>query len=157
MRNLWLVLLTVLVGACAPGAAPQPHGDETTAIQEAVFRYQFGHNASSRQQSADYYCLGVKDRKDPPQELMERFVCHLPVVVPVSECGADVEFGVSRGSASGRGLIFTVGDIKWVSATEVEVAGGYYEGGLSASGNVYRLKRVEGGWKVIEDRMGWIS
>jgi hypothetical protein len=75
----------------------------------------------------------------------------------VSECGADVELGVSRGSASGRGLIFTVGDIKWVSATEVEVAGGYYEGGLSASGNVYRLKSVEGGWKVVEDKMEWIS
>ena len=41
--------------------------------------------------------------------------------------------------------------------TEVEVAGGYYEGGLSASGNVYRLKRVDGGWKVIEDGMEWIS
>ena len=157
MRGLFAVLLVVLVGACAPGATQQPHGDETTAIQEAVFRYQFGHNASSLQQSADFYCLGIKDRKDPPQELMERFTGHLPVVVPVSECGADVELGVSRGSTSGRGLIFTVGDIKWIGVTEVEVAGGYYEGGLSASGNVYRLKRVDGGWKVIEDGMEWIS
>ena len=157
MRSLWVVLLAALVGACTPGASLQPHGDETTAIQEAVFRYQFGHNASSRKQSADYYCLGIKDRKDPPQELMERFAGHMPVVVPVSECRTDIDMGVGRGSVSGRGLIFTVDDIKWVSATEVEVVGGYYEGGLSASGNVYRLKRVEGGWKVIEDRMEWIS
>lgn len=157
MRSLWIVLLTVLVGACTSSVALQSRGDETTAIQEAVFRYQFGHNASSRQESADYYCLGIKDRKDPPQELMERFAGHFPTVVPVSECSADIELGVSRGSVSGRGLIFTVGDIKWVSAAEVEVAGGYYEGGLSASGNVYRLKNSGGVWKVIEDEMEWIS
>ncbi len=88
---------------------------------------------------------------------MERFADHFPTVVPVSECSADIELGVSRGPVSGRGLIFTVGDITWVSATEIEVAGGYYEGGLSASGNVYRLKRAEGVWKVIEDKMEWIS
>ena len=156
MRSSWVVLLAMLAGACASTPAGLD-GDEETDIREAVFRYQFEHNASSKQQSAEYYCLVTKGPKDPPPELMKRFAGHAPVVVPVSECRIDIELGVSRGTVSGRGLMFNVGDIKWISPTEVEVTGGYYEHGLSSSGNVYRLKHDGGVWKVIGDTMEWIS
>jgi hypothetical protein len=155
IRSLW-VLLALLVGACVSAPTGLDRA-QATDIQEAVFRYQFEHNASSQQESAEYYCLATKGRKDPPPELMERFAGHAPVVVPVSQCRVDIELGVSHGKVSGRGLIFNVGDIKWIAPTEVEVTGGYYEYGLSSSGNVYRLKCESGTWKVIGDTMEWIS
>ena len=40
-----------------------------------------------------------------------------------------------------QGLIFRVTSIKCISDTEVEAKGGYYEAGLSASGNIYTLKK----------------
>ena len=39
----------------------------------------------------------------------------------------------------------------------VNVDGGYYEANLSASGNVYRLKKVNGRWLVVADDMKWIA
>lgn len=33
----------------------------------------------------------------------------------------------------------------------------YYAGSLAASGNVYRVVRERGKWKVKEDKMIWIS
>lgn len=53
--------------------------------------------------------------------------------------------------------MFYVGEIKWVSEIEVEVAGGYYEANLSASGNTYYLKKKDGKWVVERDEMHWIS
>ena len=54
-----------------------------------------------------------------------------------------------------QGLIFNVTRIQWKSDTEVE--GGYYEAGLSASGNTYTLKKDKGKWQVTKDKMDWIS
>jgi outer membrane biogenesis lipoprotein LolB len=84
MRFLLTMSLSALLGACAVDAPLQPGVDETVAIQEAVFRYQFQHNASSRKQAADFYCLGILENKNPRPELMERFAGHAPAVVPVS-------------------------------------------------------------------------
>jgi hypothetical protein len=53
--------------------------------------------------------------------------------------------------------MFNTGAIKWVSPTEVEIAGGYYEGILSASGNTYYLEKDDGKWKVLKDVLHWIS
>lgn len=56
-----------------------------------------------------------------------------------------------------KALIFRVTSIKWKSDTEVDVSGGYYEAGLSASGNTYTVKKEKGKWKVTNDKMHWIS
>gem|GEM_PF-3393868 len=56
-----------------------------------------------------------------------------------------------------RGLLFDLGEIRWISDDTVEIDGGYYEGGLSASGNTYFLKKKTGKWIVERDRMHWIS
>ena len=47
--------------------------------------------------------------------------------------------------------------IKRVSDTKVEVSGGYYEAGLSSSGNTYIVELKEGKWVVTGDTMHWIS
>jgi hypothetical protein len=65
--------------------------------------------------------------------------------------------GVVDKDTGKSGLIFSVGAIKWISDTEAEVSGGYYEAGLSSSGNVYFVKRRDGKWVVTGDKMLWIS
>jgi hypothetical protein len=40
---------------------------------------------------------------------------------------------------------------------EAVVEGGYYEAGLSSSGNTYHLKMVSGVWRVVQNQLNWIS
>ncbi len=81
-------------------------------ICEAVFRYQFEHNASGLQQAAEFYCLSLgevtdKGNVDPSDELMRRFQGHRPPVKKVSQCAYDMSHGVTdRVAGQGPGLIF---------------------------------------------------
>jgi len=126
-------------------------------IREATFRYQFQHNASGLQQKADVYFLSLSEKDtDPGDEFLKRFVNHKPPVKKVSSSVGRLG-GVRDKDTGGKGLIFRVGGIKWVNETEAEVNGGYYEGGLSASGNTYFLKKQDGKWVVTRDEMHWIS
>jgi hypothetical protein len=125
-------------------------------IREAVFGYQFEHNASGAQQTADVYCLSI-DGKDPTDAFMERFEDNWPRVKKVSRCTADTKAGVEDNGPGERGLIFGVGEVRWVSDTEAEVEGGYYEGALSASGNTYHVVKEDCHWVVTRDVMRWIS
>ncbi|HEX5221088.1 MAG TPA: hypothetical protein VFZ59_16105 [Verrucomicrobiae bacterium] len=38
---------------------------------------------------------------------------------------------------------------KWLDDHRVEVGGGYYEHGLSASSNTYLLSRHDGVWRIV--------
>ena len=155
-----LILFMLIMSACA---APKPRSVQEEDIREAVFRYQFTHNESGLQQSANFYCLSLgevtaKANVDPSDELMRRFRGHQPPVEKTSQCAADISKGVTDRATSQRfGLIFRVTSIQWVSDTKVEALGGYYEGGLSASGNVYRVVKENDQWIVKEDKMKWIS
>lgn len=126
-------------------------------VREAVFLFQFDHNASGLQQNAKVYflSLGGGDR-DPSDEFMERFRGLKPPVKKVSECTASVT-GVKDKETGEHGLIFRVTSIKWVSDSEVEVEGGYHEASESASGNTYLLLREGERWFVKEHRMNWIK
>jgi hypothetical protein len=55
------------------------------------------------------------------------------------------------------GLIFRVTEIRWLTASEVEVDGGYEEAGESGSGNIYRVVKRQGYWEVVECQMLWIK
>ncbi len=89
---------------------------------------------------------------------MMKFYGNQPLVKKGSECTVDMDKGVrDRQNGGKKGLIFHVAGIKWNSDTEVEVDGGYYEGGLSSSGNTYTVKKDAGKWKVIRNKMNWIS
>lgn len=118
--------------------------EELLAICEVLFRHQFTHNASAVQQKAAVYYLSI-DYKDPPEKLLACFHGHSPPVKPGSV------FRV------GNGIKFEIHSIIWLDETTVEIKGGYYEGNASSSGNTYRLRREDGAWKVINDKMEWIS
>jgi hypothetical protein len=64
---------------------------------------------------------------------------------------------VKHKTLGGTGLIFSVTSVTWLDDDTAEATGGYYEAGLSASGNTYLLKRDHGHWKVTRDVMNWIS
>ena len=161
----WYVALVVglVVLSCAIAVRalvilnPQPVKPLTSAelddIREAVFRYQFQHNASAQQQLAHAYFLSVEDGKDPDDKFMERFKNHEPAVKKNSQ--AKGEFKKEGGSLDG--LMFHIVAIKQIGPNKVEVGGGYYESALSSSGNIYMVQRVKNKWIVTRDNMQWIS
>ena len=161
-----LLLMWVLIPAaltCAAARCGLMHSDSqdkpTIAeddIREAVFRYQFSHNASAQQQQAGVYFLSVGRDEDPSGEFMDRFKGHRPPVERVSQASTQAG-GVADKKTGRRGIIFRVTDIKWISENEAEVEGGYLEGSQSASSNVYRVRFERDGWVVIEDRLKRIA
>jgi hypothetical protein len=118
--------------------------EQLLAICEAVFRYQFKNNASAAQQNASAYFLSI-DNRDAPKDLINRFKGQVPPVM------------VGSGFSVGKGVKFRINSLKWIDKVTVEVEGGYYEGNVSASGNIYRLLRQDGTWKVIAKQGQWIS
>jgi hypothetical protein len=129
---------------------------EQDDIREAVFRYQFEHNASGQRQNATFYFLSYGKDKEPGDDFIVRFKDHKPPVKKRSQ-SSKVEGEVIDKETGERGLIFSAVTIKVIDANKVQVDGGYYEGGLSSSGNVYTLERKEGKWIVTKDQMLWIS
>lgn len=171
-----LLLVAAVVAACgddseeATPATPtataeeiplaSPTADAEEDVREAVFRWQFENNASGLQQAAQVYflALGSGDQYDDPStELLERFAENDPPVRPVSLSTADPGAGVVDVETGDIGLIFRIATISWTSDTAADVTGGYYEAGLSASGNTYTVEFVDGEWTVVDDVMHWIS
>jgi hypothetical protein len=151
MRNLFILALLLTATACASSAPPPPSvpGGLTaeTDIAEAVFRYQFEHNASAIHQGADHYCLSLPGERSPDADFLHRFDGNHPPVVRADQC--------QRGS--GHDLFFRVQRLDWRSDTEVWVSGGYWEGNLSASKESYRVRFKNGKWVVDGARMEAIS
>lgn len=135
-----------------------PHDEkEVSEVRVAAFRYMFKHNASAGQQTVSAYCIGIGDN-DPPAEFLARLRDVRPTVKPLSACSASASAGVIDKSTGKRGLMFRVDEeIRWVNADHAEIDGGYYEAGLSASGNTYFAQRKNGHWVVLKDVMHWIS
>lgn len=117
---------------------------EALDIAETTFRYQFKDNASGQQQKAPAYFLSLFG-KDPTPEFLKRFAGHKPPIRKGSE------FEIMKG------IEFIVTRIKRVTKDKVEVSGGYYASGLSASGNTYVLEKKNGKWTVTKNTMHWIS
>ena len=135
------------------------------SIREAVFRHQFEYNASGQQQTAQIYFISVMTlddstgywkNGDPSDALLKQFTDNVPPVKPFSKCTYSIS-GVFDKESGERGLLFQVGEIKWNTNDQVQVEGGYYEAGLSASGNTYYLKYMDKQWTVTRDVMHWIS
>jgi len=154
-------LIALLVSASIAVAAESKRHEQEDAVREAVFRYQFTNNAAHGPATAEkmietyYLSIGEKDG-DPSVALMKRFAGHKPSVRKVSECST-AKMRVTDKQTGKLGLIFRVRSIKWISDTEAEVKGGYYEDGRSASGNTYRVRRKGGIWQITKDKMDWIS
>jgi hypothetical protein len=163
---IFLFLLFSLSAGCnnATNAPTSFQLTEDDEILVAVFKHQFLHNASGQQQTAKVYFLMVRTRidssrwqdSDPGAELMHGFVGHIPPVKPYSACRFG-DRGVYDTLTMDQGLLFRTEAIRRITSDSVEVNGGYYEAGESASGNVYTLRRSFGVWKVVGDVMLWIS
>ncbi|HEV2392285.1 MAG TPA: hypothetical protein VG146_07975 [Verrucomicrobiae bacterium] len=157
MKNIASLFLLFAFASVGIGANNAPQSQEED-IREAVFRWQFDHNVSGQQNKAKGYFLTVGEKSgDPSDKFIKRFAHNKPPVRKRSECSADPGRGVLDKKTGERGLIFFVTSIKWNSDTEVEVKGGYYEAGMSASGNTYALKKEKGKWKVTNDTLDEIS
>ena len=131
--------------------------DQEDDIREAVFRWQFAHNSSALKQKAKAYYLRIGEKGDPSDAFMKRFAKDKPPVRKFSACTSGPAEGVRDKATGERGLVFRISSLKWKTDTEVELKGGYYEGGKSSSGNTYTVKKEDGKWKVTADRMQWIS
>lgn len=122
-------------------------------ILEAVFRFQSKHLASK--DSTILYFLSLYN-KDPDNKFMIRFK-GMPRIKKYSQAVVNGINGVKDKESGASGLILKITGIKWLNQNKVEVIGGYYEDGLSASGNTYTVKRLKGKWVVTKDDLEWIS
>ncbi|MFL6195053.1 MAG: hypothetical protein ACJ75H_12835 [Thermoanaerobaculia bacterium] len=144
------LLLGVWLSACAsagPALSPEAKAAAEPEIYEAVFRYQFDHNASGIQKQAERYCLSVLGEASPDAELLRRFEGNRPPVVAADQCER----------RTGKNLFFRIQNVDWRSDSEVWVRGGYFEGNLSSSIESYRVIRKDGKWVVQGARMEAIS
>ena len=161
MRRLLplLSLLVVAFAACSPSSGagpssgpgatrqPPPRSVAEPDILEAVFRYQFEHNASAIRQNAEKYCLALAGGERLDAEFLRRFAGNQPLVVAADQCDR----------RSGRNLFFQAKIETWESDREAVVRGGYYEGNLSSSRETYRVVWEDGRWVVRDPRMEVIS
>jgi len=147
--------LAALVSGCASNLSK---ADEELRIQQSVLRYQFGHNAAANKY--DIFCVAISEGKtnsDAPTKLIRDLNDASRKVVKHSNCNADMDNGVTERSSGKPALMLNVGKVNWLAKDEVVVEGGYYENGLSSSGNTYHLKKISGVWQVVQNQMNWIS
>lgn len=153
-----LLVFVVLTFASFSLAADADRLNQEDDIREAVFRYQFGHNASGHQKSAHAYCLAVGNKEtDPSEQFMKRFAHHKPPVRRASACHVSLSGELIDNRTGRSSLLFSIANITWISDTEVTVGGGYYEGNVSSSGNTYTVMKQNGKWQVTNDKMNVIS
>jgi len=148
-------LLLIFVGLIGCAAGPAPAGRHITSpsntaeadIAEAVFRYQFDHNASAIQKRAEKYCLSLPGERMPNADFLKRFESHRPPVTAADQCERK----------TGKNLFFRILKLDWRNDNEVWVRGGYFEGNLSSSFELYRVLNENGKWVVKGARMEAIS
>ncbi len=127
------------------------------ALREAVLRHMFKKNASGMQQTAKVFCIHFEKGASPSAAFLARFSANRIRVVAGAGCDEDASRGVIERATGAQGLAFRIDSIAWTDRDHATVDGGYYEAGLSASGNVYTLERKNGAWSVTKDEMRWIS
>lgn len=159
MKRLLLVLgLALGCASQSPPPAPPPLPSPGDDVREAAFRYLFGDNASGLKQRAKFYCLEVEGGADASPALLARLSDVGVRLVPASRCVRDAKDGVTEAPSGDRpGLIFRIEAIRKVGPGRVDVDAGYYEAGLSASGETLEMTRDGETWKVTADRRRWIS
>ncbi len=124
-------------------------------MAEAVFRYQFLHNESGQQTNAAAYFLEIAG-EDPDDAFMRRFAGNHPPIKKWSDCSIEDTKVVDKETGK-TGLIFTLKVISIKNDVTAEAEGGYYEAGLSASGNTYYLEKHDGKWIVTKDTLHFIK
>lgn len=147
--------IAILVSGCTPNLSK---AEEELRIQQSVLRYQFEHNAAANKYGI--FCIAMGEREtnsDAPTKLIRDLNDASHKVVKHSDCNAHIDDGVTERSSGKPALMLNVGKVNWVAKDEAVVDGGYYENGLSASGNTYHLKKVSGVWQVVQNQLNWIA
>jgi len=147
--------LAALVSACTPKPSKT---DEALQIQQTVLRYQFEHNAAANKYAI--FCIAIskgETTSDAPAKLIQGLNDATHKVVKSSDCNAHMDNGVTERSSGKPALMLNVGKVNWLAKDEAVVEGGYYEAGLSSSGNTYHLKKISGVWRVVQNQLNWIS
>lgn len=104
------------------------------------------------------YYLALHHHKDPGDNILKHFARNKPPVKKVSESYIDQRAphftwsSVRDKQTHEVGRIYSVGEVKWVNRTEVEVQGGFYAGGLNGMSCVYTLKRKGRAWRVTGNK-----
>jgi len=159
-----LLSLSILSASCTPADPPAPSVAEESPnapaatpapaaaaaeddVLEAVFRYQFEHNASAIQQGADRYCLSLPGDKAPSEGFLGRFAENTPPVAAADQCDR----------TTGKDLFFQAKAIEWEGDSTAVVHGGYWEGNLSSSGETFRVVQEDGRWVVKDARLETMS
>jgi predicted small lipoprotein YifL len=145
MKTLSSLALLLALTACASGGPPPSPEAQAAAesdVAEAVFRYQFQHNAASIRETAERYCLALSDERNPDPAFLHRFDAVQPQVVAARKC--------DRKAA--KDLFFRVQQFDWQGSEEVWVRGGYSEGSLKSVAESYRVRRKDGRWTVDGSR-----
>ena len=152
------LFLLLLFGFLSSSSQDIANLSQENGIREAVFRYEFEHNASGLQKRAYVFCISVGyPEADPTTELLKRFHGNKPPVLKASACGYKNEIQVVEIRTGKPSLIFTAGDVRMLSSNIAQVTGGYFEGNVSSSGNTYRVENKVGKWVVTKDEMNSIS
>lgn len=153
-----ITLTAILLFLAALVAKPADLGREAQAqdVLEAALRYKFAHNGSGLQNRATAYFISLGG-SDPSDEFIKRFVGHAPPVRKASACRYEGGGFVLDRATGRKGLLFSTEGVTWKSDTEVQVALGYYEQGLSADWCTYTLRKEKGKWKVTDTRLNSIS
>ena len=140
----------------ATSPPPAPASTDEEDVREATLRHMFKKNASGAQQSAQVHCIEFEKNSDPPAAFVARFARDPKPVVAGSACTKGPS-GVFDKTTKAHGLAFRIDAVRFTDKDHATVNGGYYEAGLSASGNVYTVERQKGAWVVVKDEMTWIS
>ena len=150
--SLMCFITSVSFAAQTKSSSTQSNPDD---VREAVFRWQFENNKAGVPPGAGFYCLSLNGR-DPTNVFMRRFKGYRIPLKKISECNTSGG-GVSD-AKTGKygGVVFKVED-GMMSSDEALFTGGYFFDGIGASGNQYTVKKINGKWKVVEDRVTWIS
>jgi hypothetical protein len=147
--------LAALVSGCTPNLSK---AEEELRIQQSVLRYQFEHNAAAKKY--DIFCIAMSEgetNSDALTKLIRDLNDASHKVLKHSDCNAHIDDGVTERSSGKSALMLNVGTVNWLAKDEAVVEGGYYENGLSSSGNTYHLKKISGVWQVVQNQMNWIS
>ena len=160
------LLLAVLgVQGCSDLGSEPTLSDDEDDVREESYRYFFEHNYSGAVgNQAGLFFLEVNDHPhgsepdhDPSDMFMARFAGHRPRVKKLSECTRSA-YGVLDNLTGESGIIISTGLVRRLDANRIEVWGGYYESGVSASLNRLVLHRVFGNhWVVVTDELKGIA
>ena len=117
------------------------HSIEEERIAEALFRHLIQEN-----QGLKVYFLS-KDGANPTDDFMRRFQGEIPLKKKKSLSTRGQYRRVLDSETGATAGIVSVGPINWISDSEVEIGGGFYDGEVIEYR--YRMRHNEVGWIVM--------